>query len=129
MTVPITSLYAALLAWVYLGLSMFVVQLRLRRRVGIGDGGHHDLARAVRVHANFGEYVPYVLLLSLLMELSGYSDTAMHAVGGTLLFARLSHAIGLARYAGASPLRFTGTTLTFLLLGGCSGVLLLGIKL
>ncbi|MEN9842262.1 MAG: hypothetical protein RLZZ612_91 [Pseudomonadota bacterium] len=34
-------------------------------RVAVGDGGHPELLRAMRVHANFAEYVPLSLGLIL----------------------------------------------------------------
>lgn len=66
----VTPLYAALLGLLLLGLSLVVVRLRRKHRVPTGDGGHADLARAIRVQANFVEYVPLTLLLLFMLEMS-----------------------------------------------------------
>ena len=40
---------------------------RNRHKIGIGDGGDKALARKIRVHGNFVEYVPLGLLLMALL--------------------------------------------------------------
>ena len=40
-------------------------------QVGLGDGGEKTLLRHIRVHGNFGEYVPFILMLMLMGELLG----------------------------------------------------------
>jgi uncharacterized membrane protein YecN with MAPEG domain len=101
--VPLTGLYAALCA-------LIVLALALR---GIGDGGDRRLARAIRVHGNAVEYVPLALILMLVVELGGAGHALVHGCGIALVAARLAHAFGLARSAGASPGRLIGTTVTF----------------
>jgi uncharacterized membrane protein YecN with MAPEG domain len=113
----VALLYASLNAALYLGLSWRVVRLRRRYRVGIGYNGKQDLNRAIRVHANFAEYVPLALVLLLGLELAGLRDWALHVLGATLLSARLLHAHGLGREAGRSPGRSLGTGLTWLVIG------------
>ena len=55
--------YAALLALLFVALSWRTIGLRRRYCVAVGDGGQPELLRAMRVHANFAEYVPLALLL------------------------------------------------------------------
>ena len=62
-------LWSGLLGLLYLVLAGWVVRHRYRAKVGIGDGGDPALARAVRVHGNFAEYVPLTLVLLLLLVL------------------------------------------------------------
>lgn len=112
----VTPIYAGLLALLHLGLSFRVIRLRNTRKVSIGDGGDHDLKRAIRVHANFAEYVPLVLSLVLILELNGISPRWLHALGGALLGARLSHAWGLSRAHGRSVGRWVGTAVTLTVL-------------
>ena len=116
MTPRITLLVASLHALLYVALSLRVVLLRKGRGVGIGTGGDAELARAVRVHGNFAEYVPLALLLLALLELAGTPSGLLWAFGLGLLLARVLHALGLARASGYSVGRFGGTLLTFLLL-------------
>ncbi len=113
MNASITGLYAALLALLLLGLAIRVVVLRWRTKTGIGDGGDRGLARAIRVHGNLIEYVPIALVLLLVAELGGASPTLLHTCGIGLVAARIVHAGGLSRSAGASPERVAGTVATF----------------
>lgn len=114
MGAPTTGLYAALYLILIIGLSLRVVLLRRRLRVGIGDGGHVELAQAIRVHANALEVPPLVLLLMLLAELGGAAPIAMYIAGAALLVGRALHVVGLSRHRGTSFGRFWGTGLTWL---------------
>lgn len=113
----VALLYASLNAALYLGLSWRVVRLRRRYRIGIGYNGKQDLNRAIRVHANFAEYVPLALVLLLALETAGVGGALLHALGATLLAGRLLHAWGLSRESGRSPGRSVGTGLTWLVIG------------
>lgn len=113
----ITLLYASLLGLVLLWLSARVSLLRRRHQVGIGTGSVAELKRAVRVHANFCEYVPLALLVLVLIESGGVCpDWMLHALGLVLLVGRLLHARGLAMSPGASVARIAGTSMTWLVL-------------
>lgn len=122
----VALLYASLNAALFLGLSWRVVHLRRRYRVGIGYNGKQDLNRAIRVHANFAEYVPLALILLLALEWAGLPGWVLHLLGATLLAGRLLHAHGLGRDAGRSPGRSLGTVLTWLVIGASA---LLGLGL
>jgi uncharacterized protein len=115
----ITPFYAGMLGLMYAGLSLRIPRLRMRHGVGLGDGGVPELARAVRVHANFAEYVPFALFLLLLTEWQGYSPWFVHLLGLLLVVGRALHAYGLSQSSGPSRGRFLGTllTLTVLILG------------
>jgi hypothetical protein len=110
----ITLLFAALSGLLLLVLLGRVSRLRHGRRIGFGDGGDPDLARAIRVHANFVEHVPFALLLLGLLELNGLAAPWLWAFGSALLVARLLHAAGLSKSSGASFGRLYGTALTWL---------------
>ena len=109
-TLLVASLHVALFMW----LSLQVVLRRRASRVGIGTGGDAGLARAVRVHGNFAEYVPLALLLLALLELCGLPAALAWGFGGALLLGRVLHALGLSRGGGYSFGRFWGTALTWL---------------
>jgi len=68
--VQITSTYAAILAIVFVVLSVRVVMQRCAVQVSLGDGGNLSLLRRQRAHANFAEYVPLALILMALTELA-----------------------------------------------------------
>ena len=107
--VPITALYASVLALLMLVLALRIIRLRWKLRVGIGDGGDKAMSRAIRVHGNATEYVPIVLLLLLVAELNHASSTLLHACGIVFVVARILHALGLGRSIGASWERMAGT--------------------
>lgn len=101
-------LWSGLLGLLYLALAGYVVRHRYRAKVAIGDGGDPGLARAIRVHGNFAEYVPLALFLLLLLALAGWGSLHIHILAGTLFVARAAHAIGLAGSEGPSPGRAVG---------------------
>lgn len=90
----ITALYAGLLGLLSVVVAAGVGRARVRTGVSVGDGGHPEVVAAMRRHANFVEYVPLALILIALLELNGVGGTAIHALGTTLLVARIFHAIG-----------------------------------
>lgn len=112
----VTPLYAGILALLFFVLSMRVVQLRGPKGASLGDGGNPELMRRIRGHANFAEFVPLILLLMALLELSRFSITLLHAMGITLVVARLLHGYALSFTERFTFGRFVGAALTFLLL-------------
>lgn len=114
MPVPITAHYASALALFIVGLALAVVWRRNEHAVGIGHGDVKPLERAIRVHANAVEYVPFAIVLLAIFELNGAPAAYVHAFGATLVAARLLHAFGLWRSSGRSFGRFWGTTGTIL---------------
>lgn len=125
MTLPITSLYAGILALFYAFLSLRIPKLRMKHKVGLGDGNIPELQRAVRVHANFAEYIPFALLMLLLLEAQGYSAWFLHIMGLMLVVGRGLHAYGLTQTAGPSPGRFIGSISTFFCIAAAGLLLIL----
>ncbi|MEY3807544.1 MAG: hypothetical protein RI893_520 [Pseudomonadota bacterium] len=91
----ITSIYASLSALLIVRLSLFVIKLRRKNRIIIGDGGNEELQLAIRAHANALEYIPITLLLLLTLELNGAPQILVHILGTILIIGRIIHAIGL----------------------------------
>jgi uncharacterized membrane protein YecN with MAPEG domain len=120
MSVSVTALYAGALALLFIGLSARVSRLRGTTKIGIGYGENRDLARAIRVHGNFSEYVPLALVLMLIVENTALPQWCTHGLGLALVVGRVLHAYGLSVSAGVTASRFVGTTLTWLvvLVGG-----------
>ncbi|MBI1218678.1 MAG: hypothetical protein GC186_09050 [Rhodobacteraceae bacterium] len=116
----VTPIYAGLLGLLLVGLSIRVIQGRVRFRVGLGDGGNHDLTRRIRAQANCAEYAPFGVLLLAIAELQGAGTLWLHGFGAILLIGRLAHATGLSGSGGESPLRSVGMALTFAALIGLS---------
>jgi uncharacterized membrane protein YecN with MAPEG domain len=109
----VTSLYAALLAVLFVILSMRTIRLRRRLQVAIGHANDRSLERAMRAHANFSEYVPIALLLVFLLESALANRFLIHLLGITLLAGRLLHAFGVSRIDEDYRFRVTGMVMTF----------------
>ena len=110
----VTLLFAALHVLLMLALAVPIARHRHAHKVGLGDGGDKLLARRIRVHGNFTEYVPLALLVLALLEACGLAAAAVWGFGGVLLLGRLLHAAGLSGSGGYSKGRFWGTALTWL---------------
>jgi uncharacterized membrane protein YecN with MAPEG domain len=112
-TLAITSFYAAILALLYVILAGFVIRQRFKHRIGLGTGKEPQLLQTVRMHGNFAEYVPFLLILVALLELQQSPAWQLHLVAGLTLAGRVLHAIGLWRSSGTSVPRFLGMISTF----------------
>lgn len=118
----ITGLYAGILGFILTALVLRIAMRRRRYLVGIGDGGIEDLSKAIRVHGNFVETVPIILILMTLMELGAMEAWFIHLYGILLVIARGLHIWGLSSQTGHSKGRFYGVilSLSLILLGSSS---------
>jgi uncharacterized protein len=73
----------------------------------------------MRGHANFAEYVPFILLMMAFLELSHYSIYLLHGLGVALVISRVLHGYSLSFTDKFRIGRFYGTVLTFTLLNVC----------
>lgn len=96
----VTAFYLAVLALIYAVLALRVAGLRRANRALFGDAENASLRTAIRVHANFIEYVPIIALLVALLEMSGMPTTRVHLLMGALLLSRLLHPMGMAARPG-----------------------------
>lgn len=119
----IIPLYAALLALLFIYLSAQTIKVRRRVRVAVGDGGNSEMLRAMRVHANFAEYVPFTLVLLGMLELQASPAWVLHALGVLLLVARCSHAYGVSQSDENFRFRVSGMMGTFSTMGVAAGLL------
>jgi uncharacterized membrane protein YecN with MAPEG domain len=110
---PITTLYACLLAFLLIYLAFQVVKQRLKHKSSLGHE-QTSLLVAGRNHANASEYIPIALILLALAELNGASGLLIHICGTSLLIARVVHAWGFkAGFGDAHTGRYWGTVLTW----------------
>lgn len=116
----ILPIYAAIFAIFFVFLSIRTSRQRRKLKIGLGDSGNTDMQRAVRVHANFAEYVLLCLLMLYLVEQSGVYAWFMHALCVGLLLGRLSHAYGVSQQREDFAFRVTGMMLTFTVLIACA---------
>lgn len=91
-----TAIYAGLLTLLLVALSLWVIVGRGSYKVNLGDGGKSEMQVRVRAHGNFIEYVPLILLLAALLEMSHTSRFIIHALLLPLLIARIVHPLGLS---------------------------------
>ena len=113
----IISITAALLAFLFISLSLRVIKLRRSRRVAIGSGGDAGVERAMRVHANFAEYVPFALVLLILCAMRGLPDVLMAVLCAILFLGRAVHAYGVSQDKEDFRLRVSGMMATFGVIG------------
>ena len=108
MQVPITALYAGLLAIYGIWLSFQAGSMRGKTGISILHGDNMELAEKIRRHGNFIEYVPMALILIGVLEINGASPTFLHMLGVVLFLVRVAHAKGLHHDNIAHPLRAVG---------------------
>jgi len=118
---PILALYSGLLGLLLVYLSLNVARNRKKFKVGIGDGENEDLARRIRVQANFIEYVPIALILLAVFESNHGHAMVAHIAGSALVLGRVLHAYGLGKTAKVSFGRVAGMMLTWLSILGLAG--------
>ncbi|HQT67739.1 MAG: hypothetical protein B7Z78_03115 [Rhodospirillales bacterium 20-60-12] len=126
MTPTIIPFYGAILGFVYIWLTIRVGKARKASKIVLGSGGDVRLERAMRVHANFAEYVPLALILLIFMELRHDSPWLLNLLGLILLGGRLAHAYGMAQEPDDMRLRGGGTMATVGVIAFASFVLLIG---
>ena len=115
----ITAFYLAILALLYAVLALQVMRLRQSNRVLFGDGDNARLRSAIRVHANFVEYVPIIALMVALLEMSGTSALRVHLLMGGAAGvppAASARHVRQTEHAGIQVGRVGGIALTLVLL-------------
>lgn len=110
MIVPVSAVYAAVIALMMLALAYRVTGFRRRDKIGMGEQGSRDLQVAVRSHANLVEYAPIFLILFFIGEMNGVPVDWLHTAGLLFVLSRFAHAWGMAESSGGShPGRLVGT--------------------
>lgn len=114
--IKITLLYSGILALMVFALSLNVIWYRFKEKTGLGHNQSPEsrLFRSIRIHGNFLEYIPLLLLLMALDEMSGRSSFMLHTIGISLVLGRVLHYFGLTKSPNTSWQRFLGTNLTFI---------------
>lgn len=111
-----TMLVAALLGLMKLALGISVTKYRFQNKIMWGDASDDGMARRIRAHANFTEWVPGTLILLGLIEMMGVSPIIIALLGAMLIIARILHAVGLMGSAEAFN-RATGIVINWATLG------------
>jgi uncharacterized protein len=111
----VTTFTAAVCGLIYLVLSYRVSQSRMANKIAMGDGGNPDLVTRMRTQANFGEYVPIILILMALIEFEAGYSVLLGIISAVLILSRVLHALGMSRPA-PNPFRIAGTAGTWIAL-------------
>ena len=109
----ITSIYASLLAFIYIKLSINIIELRRTHKVSLGHKNHKDLEQAIRAQGNFIEYVPLGLILLSCLELNKIHPIIVFLLGGLLLVGRFLHAKSFTMPTIDKAKRIQGMKCTF----------------
>lgn len=116
MSAKITALYAVPLSFLFVVLSYRVIALRKQIKAALGDGGDNRLARAIRVQANFAEYVPFAVVLLGMAEINDAPAWSIHLLGLVLVAGRAAHAWGVSQPTEDFRFRVAGMGATFAVL-------------
>lgn len=108
----ITAIYAAILTFVYVKLTLNVINLRRLNKVSLGDGGRDDLQQAIRSHGNFAEYVPLGLILLGCLEANHIHWTIVLLLGALFTVGRLYYAKAFLEVTPNTELRVQGMKFT-----------------
>lgn len=109
--VTISTLYASTLALFFVWLSLNVIKLRRRFQIQLGDGNNEELRAAISAQANAAQYIPFALLLLLMLEINQGHLLLLHLLGLMLLTGRVIHARGILK--NDLKFRVKGMQLTF----------------
>jgi len=118
LSLPVTSVFAALFAVALVVLSMRVTLRRIAVKAAVGDAADDELRRRIRAQGNFIEYVPLALVCLALVEGGGAPGWLVWTLGGALAAGRTLHAAGML--GTSTPLRIVGMVLTYMMLFGAA---------
>ena len=113
MLLTLVTVFSAFFAVLFVLLSINVIRARRKHKVGLGTGRNKLVERAMRVHANFAEYVPFALLLIALLELNKANSLLLIGLCSVLLVGRLVHAYGVSMENERFVFRVSGMVMTF----------------
>jgi len=88
-------LYASILAFLIIWLSLNTIKKRQSNKVSIGDGNIEELKLAIATHSNAIENIPIGLLLLFTLEYNQANIYLVHLLGLCFTIGRILHAKGL----------------------------------
>ena len=114
MALPVTALFAGILALWLVFLAFQVVGFRRGQSVALGHGGSEIGERLIRGHGNAAETIPLFLILLGLSEGMGTPAWVLYLLGGGFLVGRILHGLHFMKIRKGITLRFYGMLLTIL---------------
>jgi uncharacterized membrane protein YecN with MAPEG domain len=103
----IAAFYAALHVLIFVGLSAWVVSERVKRRIGLGDGGDQEFLQILRIHGHTAEYLAPTLILMMFFAIMDMGALSTHLFGIVSVAGRVLHIAGIH----SSPYRSMGRVL------------------
>ena len=73
-----------------------VGQVRIGKKINMGDGGDKLMLSRIRAHGNFTENAPLTLLGLVALAFLGAHPIALHIFGTAFFIGRILHAIGMS---------------------------------
>ena len=122
MSLPVTAVFAGLLALWLIFLQTRVIAFRRARRVSLGAGGHDEGSRLIRAHGNAAETIPIFLILLGLSEGLGAPGWVVALLGAAFLAGRVLHGLQFVLDRPDLTFRSWGMILTL----GATGLAALG---
>jgi uncharacterized protein len=119
---PITSLFCAVLTFIFMRLSFHVVSLRKRTQLWLRPDGSEELERAIRAQTSFITYVPIGVVMVACLELNGAPWYLLAFMAMFLVIGRILYIEGVNNPQSNAKKRNLGIAFTFSALL-CLGVL------
>ena len=116
----VTGIVASILALLYVKLTFNVIGQRRQHKVGLGDGGHESLNRAIRAHGNLAEFAPIGLILIGCLEYNQTPYFLTTPLAILFLAGRFLHPMGMKDATIAWSPRVKGMQLTLISIIGLS---------
>jgi uncharacterized membrane protein YecN with MAPEG domain len=87
----LTFVFTGLFGIFFAFLTLNVIRIRIKDKQPIGHDNNLLLAKSVRAHGNFAEYIPFALLLSFFCEAGGVERNTIFYLLTALFIGRLLH--------------------------------------
>lgn len=114
MPLPVTAIFAGLMALWLVVLQFKVVGFRRTQKVSLGTGGDQMGERLIRAHGNAVETIPIFLILLAASETLGTPQWILIALGVVFTLGRLMHGVHFFKIRQGGKLRFYGMIMTLL---------------
>jgi uncharacterized protein len=118
----VTSVFCAVLTFIFMRLSFQVVSIRKRTQLWLRPDGNEELERAIRAQTSFITYVPIGVVMVACLELNGAPWYLLVFMAMFLVIGRVLYIAGVTDPSGNEKKRNLGIAFTFAALL-CLGVL------
>jgi len=121
----IVGFYTALHLLLLPVLMFRIGQIRMSKKISLGDGGNDALNVRIRTHGNFIETTPLALIGLFALAGLGAAPLALHIFGAGFFLGRVLHAHGMTKKNALGHGRTIGMLLTLLTFLGTAIYLLI----